>query len=191
MTIKGRILTFIKEQGISREEFYKRTGLSASNFKGVALKSALGSDKIAKILTIYNMLSPEWLLMGNGSMLKQNVSNEQNVDNTFVSNGKDTANNSINQEETHYIYKMYQEEREEKRRMLKEKDDKIDQLQSELLAAKEELATLKAQHSDFLANEHAVLGDVKSASTKKYSSVPYQHATYVHALSDADFEEVK
>lgn len=154
MTIKDRILTFLKEQGISREEFYRATGLSASNFKGVALKSELGGDKIVKILTAYNILSPEWLLMGNGSMLKQNVSNEKNTDNTLVSSNKDTSNNRINQEETSYIYKIYQEEREEKKKMLKEKDAKIDQLQAELRSTSEELAALKASHQHFHSHGH-------------------------------------
>ena len=70
MTIKDKILAFIKEKGLSREEFYKETGLSASNFKGAAMKSELGGDKIVKILTTYKDLSPDWLLTGEGSMLR-------------------------------------------------------------------------------------------------------------------------
>lgn len=148
MTIKGRILTFLKEQGISREDFYRNTELSASNFKGVALKSELGGDKIAKILTTYKELSPEWLLIGEGSMLKQNVLNDKNTDNTLVSNDKDRQNKRINQEEISYIYKIYQEEREEKKKMLEEKDAKIDQLQSELRQQSAELAALKARYPE-------------------------------------------
>lgn len=70
MTIKDKILAFIKEKGLSREEFYRETGLSASNFKGAAMKSELGGDKIVKILTTYKDLSPDWLLTGEGSMLR-------------------------------------------------------------------------------------------------------------------------
>ena len=74
MTIKDKILAFIKEKGLSREDFYRETGLSASNFKGAAMKSELGGDKIVKILTMYKDLSPDWLLLDEGEMIKQEFS---------------------------------------------------------------------------------------------------------------------
>lgn len=156
-------MAFLKEQGIPREDFYRSTGLSASNFKGAALKSELGGDKIVKILTTYKELSSDWLLTGNGSMLKQNVSNEKNTDNTLVSSDKDTQNKRMNQEETSYIYKMYQEEREEKRKMLEEKDAKIDQLQSELRQQSAELAALKAKYPESSTAHPEGLGTSETA----------------------------
>lgn len=45
-------------------------GFSDANFKGIGLKSELGGEKIAKILTSYPELSAEWLLLGEGDMLK-------------------------------------------------------------------------------------------------------------------------
>lgn len=71
MTIKGKILHFLQSQGISREVFYRDTGMSASNFKGVAMQSELGGDKIAKILTCYPQLSADWLLTGKEPMIKK------------------------------------------------------------------------------------------------------------------------
>lgn len=147
MTIKERILTFLKEQGISREDFYRTTELSASNFKGAALKSELGGDKIAKIMTTYKILSPEWLITGEGSMLKQNVSNDKKVDNTLVSSDKDTINKHTSQEETSYIYKMYQNEKEDWKEERRELKTQVNHLQSELRAMTAELAALKASHS--------------------------------------------
>lgn len=70
MTSKDRILLFIKEIGVTQTEFYNIIGVSASNFKGEAKKSELGGDKIAKILSTYPMLSPDWLLLGTGDMLR-------------------------------------------------------------------------------------------------------------------------
>lgn len=183
MTIKDRILTFLKEQGVSREDFYRSTGLSASNFKGVALKSELGGDKIVKILTVYNILSPEWLLMGNGSMLKQNVLNDKNTDNTLVSNDKDRQNKRINQEETSYIYKMYQEEKEDWKAEKIKKETKIEKLQSELLAAKEELAAFKARYPEVPSAHPEVLDHAKPASTKKHSSPDADSATSANVPS--------
>ena len=72
MTIKDRILAFLKENKIKQADFYANTGISASNFKGEAKKSELGSDKIAKILTLYPNLSSEWLILGKGEMMKNN-----------------------------------------------------------------------------------------------------------------------
>ena len=172
MTIKDRILTFIKEQGISREDFYRSTELSASNFKGAALKSELGGEKIVKILTTYKILSPEWLLIGEGSMLKQNVSNDKNTDNALVSSDKDTKNNRTKQEETSYMYKMYQDEKSDWKEEKKELKEQINQLQSDLRQKSEELAALKAKYPEASIEHPEGLSHAKPASTKKHSSPP-------------------
>lgn len=91
MTIKDKILAFIKEKGLSREEFYRETGLSASNFKGAAMKSELGGDKIVKILTTYKDLSPDWLLTGEGSMLRT----DEKTDNTPIAHHTEDPNEGI------------------------------------------------------------------------------------------------
>lgn len=68
MTIKEKILSFLKENNISQLDFFDKTGISPSNFKGKAKESELGGDKIVKILTTYKNLSPDWLLMDEGEM---------------------------------------------------------------------------------------------------------------------------
>ena len=70
MTIKEKILTYLDATGKVKAEFYKAIGASPSNFKGAGKNSALSSDKIAEILTIYPDLSPDWLLNGIGEMLR-------------------------------------------------------------------------------------------------------------------------
>lgn len=70
MTIKEKILTYLDTTGKIKAEFYKAIGASPSNFKGAGKKSALSSDKIAEILTLYPDLSPDWLLNGIGEMLR-------------------------------------------------------------------------------------------------------------------------
>lgn len=71
MTIKDRILFFLKTQHIKKNDFFVETGIAASNFKGKGLDSELGGDKIVKILSSYPNLSSEWLLTGKGDMLKE------------------------------------------------------------------------------------------------------------------------
>lgn len=72
-TIKDRILTFLESEGIKKADFYSTTGISDSNFKGKNLSSQLGGDAIVKVLTSYPNLSADWLLVGAGSMLKDDL----------------------------------------------------------------------------------------------------------------------
>ena len=71
-TIKDRIFLFLERKNIKKETFYKETGMSSSNFKGAALKSDLGVDKLTKILKVYPELQKNenlnWLITGNGSL---------------------------------------------------------------------------------------------------------------------------
>jgi repressor LexA len=77
LTVKENILQFIEKQHIVKEEFYRKTEISASNFKGNGLKSEIGGEKIVKILTCYPEINPEWLLTGKGSMLKSEVKEDR------------------------------------------------------------------------------------------------------------------
>lgn len=77
--IKERLLKYLEVRGFSRESFCRTTGISASNFKGIGLKSELGGDKIAKILTSYRDLNPDWLLIGHGNMLVGRVVEKSTV----------------------------------------------------------------------------------------------------------------
>ena len=70
MTIKEKILSYLEATGKVKADFYKAIDASPSNFKGAGKNSALSSDKIAEILTLYPDLSPDWLLNGIGEMLR-------------------------------------------------------------------------------------------------------------------------
>ncbi|MCT2409972.1 hypothetical protein NZD88_20650 [Chryseobacterium antibioticum] len=83
-TIKERIFIFLDKEDIKRTTFYKETGMSSSNFKGVALKSDLGVEKLAKILTVYPELKEHgnlnWLITGNGNLDLSQKKDQQTVD---------------------------------------------------------------------------------------------------------------
>lgn len=79
-TIKDRILTFLESEGIKKADFYSTTGISDSNFKGKNLSSQLGGDAIVKVLTSYPNLSADWLLVGAGSMLKDDLNGIKTID---------------------------------------------------------------------------------------------------------------
>lgn len=75
LTIKDKILTFLKEQDIRKTDFFEATGIQSSNFKGKNMASQPGGEMIVKILTLYPDLSAEWLLRGEGNMIKTDYTN--------------------------------------------------------------------------------------------------------------------
>ncbi len=69
-TLKEKILSFLTQMGIRKSDFFESTGIQPSNFKGANVKSAPGGDMLVKVLTAYPELSAEWLMRGEGSMLR-------------------------------------------------------------------------------------------------------------------------
>lgn len=69
--ILDRIKQFIDSEGIAVSAFEKSIGMSNASF-GKSLRSggAIGTDKLENILSVYPKLSPNWLLTGEGAMLK-------------------------------------------------------------------------------------------------------------------------
>jgi hypothetical protein len=71
--IKENILQYIELHGISKYEFYKRTGIT----RGVLdQKSGISEENIAKFLAYFNDISIEWLLLGKGSMFKEDTTKD-------------------------------------------------------------------------------------------------------------------
>lgn len=73
---KEKILQYLDYKGISKADFCRQTGFSYENFKGKSLKSDIGGAILGKIITIYSDISAEWLLTGEGAMLKTSTSSE-------------------------------------------------------------------------------------------------------------------
>lgn len=67
-----RIKQYIDNKGITIAAFERSVGMSNASF-GKSLKSngGIGSDKLENILKVYPDLSSEWLLRGEGEMLRQ------------------------------------------------------------------------------------------------------------------------
>lgn len=68
MSVKERIISFINSEEISVSSFEKSTGLSNGFVKNIG--KSIGMDKLEKILNSYRNLNGEWLMTGEGSMLK-------------------------------------------------------------------------------------------------------------------------
>jgi len=69
--VKERVLHLSDYKGISRELFFDTLGLSYGNFKGKAKEKALSSETLAIIVAAFPDISTDWLLTGNGSMLRE------------------------------------------------------------------------------------------------------------------------
>lgn len=132
MTIKDKILLFLEEMKIKKADFFLRTGIAASNFKGIAMNSELGGDKIVKILTEFPDLSADWLLLGFGSMLRSDQTHP-----VPQPAAQATVQDSSSGEAAIY-YKMYKEEKAEK-------ESKVEELNARMLKMAEEIGNLKAQ----------------------------------------------
>ena len=65
-TVKGRLLTYLRENRIPQTEFCRKLGV-APTYIGVIRKS-IPPEKINKIVSLYPDLSRDWLLYGEGDM---------------------------------------------------------------------------------------------------------------------------
>lgn len=99
-TIKERILSFLEYNGIKKADFYQATGVADSNFKGKNLYSQPGGDVLVKILTSYPNMSAEWLLTGEGDMLKSKYTEEPQIEVKPIHQPRSTEK----KEETQVVY---------------------------------------------------------------------------------------
>lgn len=112
--IVERIRQIIDYKKISTRQFCIEVGVANGFLDKV---KDVGSEKLLKILNTYPELSPEWLLTGKGSMLK-----EEEVKNT-VSQALPTANDEVSTllREKAAMLEAIIKEKEEKEVMYKEK----------------------------------------------------------------------
>jgi hypothetical protein len=68
--IKERILYLAELKGVNKELFFKDIGMTYGSFKGKQKESALNSDAIDNILSIYDDVDANWLITGRGEIIK-------------------------------------------------------------------------------------------------------------------------
>ena len=73
MTAIGRIRQFIEYKGITRYRFYKDTKVSNGYLDR---EGSVGSDIYERIIYCYPDVNVEWLITGEGDMLKNSVDSE-------------------------------------------------------------------------------------------------------------------
>ncbi len=75
LTVKDRLVAFIKHKGLSQSRFEKSVGLSNGFVNNIS--KGIGADKLQRILCVYPDLNSDWLLNGVGDMV---ISKEQFFD---------------------------------------------------------------------------------------------------------------
>ena len=117
--IKERILQFIEYKQITKVEFCSKTKISYANMKGKSLESEFGGTQLCEILTYYGEISPDWLILGKGEMIRTN--SKAPIESTFESKSC---------------------------KLCYEKDQTIDALKSTISTQKEYIASQNAQIQD-------------------------------------------
>jgi transcriptional regulator with XRE-family HTH domain len=76
MTVKERLIVYLEEKKISKSAFGKSIGVS--NAYVTSIRKSIDKDKIKSIAFNYPDLNLEWLLYGEGEMLKQECQEQKN-----------------------------------------------------------------------------------------------------------------
>lgn len=72
--VKQRIRSFVKDKSLSLNQISKDTGYPQSNLnKQINLNTSVSLSTIIVLLDYFSDLSAEWLLRGEGEMLKSNT----------------------------------------------------------------------------------------------------------------------
>lgn len=105
-TIQERILKYLDYKGITPYRFCKDLGISMGYLDK---KGAIGTDKYLKIIEYYTDLNANWLLTGNGEMIKRNVNEMPYIESMAKSmafseetKNKENAILSVNEPIEHY-----------------------------------------------------------------------------------------
>lgn len=73
--IKQRILQYVDTLGISKRDFYAKTGISRGTLES---STGITEDTITKVFAAYPDLSLSWVIVGTGEMLNNSKSGEKN-----------------------------------------------------------------------------------------------------------------
>lgn len=113
MEVKDRVYEFVKFKGLTMKKFEEMCGLSAGYVS--SMRHNFGKEKLTNVLTQFPELSREWLLFGDGTMLKsgnfsQNqekvTQNNENGDNIQGQNVTVQSNTQSNVDEFLAIIKQ-------------------------------------------------------------------------------------
>lgn len=91
-TVKDRLKIFIKYLGIGQAKFEKKCNLSNGYINNS--KGNYGASKLDYILRMFPELNRDWLLYGEGEMLKSSVQEVKGDNNTQIAGNSNNVNTS-------------------------------------------------------------------------------------------------
>lgn len=119
-SVKDRTLLFVKAKKLSMKEFEKACNLSSGYV--TSMRKGYGQEKLNNVLTAFPDLNREWLVYGEGEMLRSPITQESNGDhNTQV------AGNHNHVEPPHGIEKAL-DEIAAQRKLVSKAQEQIDRL---------------------------------------------------------------
>lgn len=68
MSVKERLLQFLKAEGISASEFSRKMGLSPAYL--ASMRKSMPEEKVERLVEIFPTLNRDWLLYGEGEMYR-------------------------------------------------------------------------------------------------------------------------
>lgn len=126
MDFRERVKAYIANEGISKSEFERNSGLSNGYINNV--KGNPSETKLRGILSAYPNLNATWLLTGEGEMLKSQLQSGVHIDRSVQNIGRDQ--NIISGPNAHI-----------------NTDENLSTLREDLSALKAEVSVLRAENS--------------------------------------------
>ena len=93
MNVKERINIFIEYKGIPIKKFEEKCGLSNGYIS--SMRKGFGEEKLNNVLTAFPELNRDWLLYGEGDMLKSPVQEIKGDNNTQIAGNSNNVNTSV------------------------------------------------------------------------------------------------
>ena len=92
-TVKDRTIEFIRFKKLSMKEFENMCGLSSGYV--TSMRKSFGVDKLNNVLTAFPELNREWLLYGEGDMLRTVTQEAHGNNNTQIANSSNIGNSEV------------------------------------------------------------------------------------------------
>jgi hypothetical protein len=75
---KERLIQYIDYKGDSKTIFFQKTGIKRGFLDSDKLDQAVSDKQIAMIIAVYEEINTEWLITGEGCMLKNSIDFKEN-----------------------------------------------------------------------------------------------------------------
>ena len=74
MNLNDRFLAVMRHFNLTNRDFASKLGVSQGVVSHISSgRNGPGADLLVQLLTVFPEIDPEWLILGNGQMLKRNI----------------------------------------------------------------------------------------------------------------------